>query len=281
MIVRSASFESGRTVWRFDGEAGDRDLPRDSLWVNGLLRTIPAPLEAVWLAAVIGPFARRLVLPLSVDETLGKALGALFGATIVGAADSTGGKRHSGVYGATLVRDSLDEHLAARSAISSTFAVSVEHDPDGPHPAPGGFRVVTNGGTFRRHLEPLDRVGELAALAVAAPILGIQDMTAFVCREELSGVDTRLLTDAMSVAGLRLELPLGAVSVKELGTLARQHPSPGTAFAALYARYRMFPAILADVFEGLKDHLASSGGKTIAVKVADYIARSARADTCE
>lgn len=273
MIVRPASLENGRTVWRADSEAGDRHLPRDSLWVDGLLRSIPAPLEALWLALVLGPFARRLIVPGAIDETLARSLGGLVGTQIVGAVRGAKAGMHSGDYGATLIRDSFDDHLAAREPMPATFPVAVQHDPEGLQAVPCGFRIVSNGGTFRRYLDPLDRVGELAALAMAAPVLGIRNMTAFLCCEEIAGLDTRLLVDVMSAAGLRLDLPLAKASVKELGILAKDHPSPEAAFGALYLRYRMFPAIIVEIYESLKAGLASGVEKPVSVQIAGHLAR--------
>ena len=270
MIVHPASLENGRTLWRIAGEPGDRVLPRDSLWVNGLLRSIPASLEALWLALVLGPFARRLVVPGSIDEALAGSLGALVGTPIAGDVRRADTGIHSGVYGATLVRDSFDDYLAARVPNPSTFPVAVEHELEG---TTRGFRVVANAGTFRRYLEPLDRVGELAALAMAAPVLGIQDITAFLCREELAGLDVELLIAVMRTAGVRLDLPLAQASVRELGILAKEHPSPMVAFGALYVRYRMFPAVMVEIYEDLKAGLVAGDGKPIPVRIAEYLAR--------
>jgi len=273
MIVHPASLEDGRTVWRVDGEAGDRDLPRDSLWVGGRLRSIPASLEALWLALVLGPFARRLVVPGSIDETLARNLDALIGTRIVGDVEDAGAERHSGDYGATLIRDSFDEHLAARESGPSTFPIAVQHDPEGVQAIPCGFRIVSNGGVYRRYLHPLDRVGELAASVMAAPVLGIGDMTAFLCCEELGGLDLRLLGEVMSSAGIRLDLPLAKTGVKELGRLAKDHPSPESAFGVLYARYRMFPAVIVDIYEDLKPGLVAAGaGRRASVQVAEHLA---------
>lgn len=275
MIVRPASLENGRTVWRADGEAGDRDLPRDSLWVDGLLRSIPASLEALWLALVLGPFARRLVVPGAIDETLARRLGDLIGTPIVGGVGGADAGMHSGDYRATLVRDSFDGHLAAREPLPPTFPVAVQHDPEGLQAVPCGFRIASNGGTYRRYLDPLDRVGELAALAMAAPVLGIRNVTAFLCREEFADLDIRLLIDVTGAAGIRLDLPLAKASVKELGILAKDHPSPEAAFGALYLRYRMFPAIIVEIYESLKAGLVSGVEKPVSVQIAGHLARGA------
>lgn len=269
MIVHPASLENGRTLWRIDGEPGDRVLPRDSLWVNGLMRSIPASLEALWLALVLGPFARRLVVPGSIDEALAGSIGALVGTPIVGDVGRVDAGIHSGAYGATLVRDSFDDYLAARIPNPSTFPVAVEHELEG---TPRGFRVVANAGSLRRYLDPLDRVGELAALVMAAPVIGIQEITAFPCCEELAGLDVELLIAVMRTAGVRLDLPLAQASVKELGILAKEHPSPTIAFGALYVRYRMFPAVIVEIYEDLKAELVVGDGKPIPVRIAEYLA---------
>jgi hypothetical protein len=110
-------------------------------------------------------------------------------------------------------------------------------------------------------------------LAMAAPVLGIQDITAFLCREEIAGLDVELLIAVMRTAGVRLDLPLAQASVRELGIQAKEHPSPTVAFGALYLRYRMFPAVMVEIYEDLKAGLVAGDGKPIPVRIAEYLAR--------
>jgi hypothetical protein len=272
MIVRRAELENGCTVWCAEGEPGDRDLPRTSLWINGLLRTIPPALEALWLTLTLGPFARRLVVPGVLDEPLAVSLSALAGVQIASAVGEAGAEMHSGTYGAVLARDSLDDYLAMRAGITSTFSLSASHDLEELQATHGSFRVVANAGTFRRCLDPFDRVGELAAAVMVAPLLRIGEITAFACREELAGLDVPLLTDAASRAGIRLNLPMAQVGVKALGALVNDSPSSTIAFSALYRRYRMFPAIIARIHEDMKAGLVAGNGDDVPARIAGYLA---------
>src|SRR5689334_12804148 len=201
MNVRPARYEHGRTVWQPDVEPGDTSPPRDSLWMEGYVRSISACLEAVWLALTFSPFAARLTVPGPISHDLCNCLSRLTGVPIIGSQLGDRKETTAGPFSATIVRDSFDDMLLKWAREPTTFVIASHHDLGGLHHRSLTLTALSNAGSLRRYAARFDCLGELAAAAMMAPSLGINTITALLCRDELGGIDDGALRDAFVQAG--------------------------------------------------------------------------------
>ncbi|GEP61432.1 hypothetical protein [Reyranella soli] len=258
MIVARASFEDGRTVWRFEVEAGDDSPSQPKLWIAGFLREIPGDIEALWLTLVLGPFAaERIVVPGAAPRRLCDRLETVFNIAVVTAGGLDSVKRDvDRRHRATLIRDPLDLAVAELLRERDHFAVEVSADSGLRASTMTTFGVACNAGVLRRSQRPLDRVGELGVLWLVAPMLALDRNTAFLCRDELGDIAPEVLRDLAGEVGISLRLPFAEANVALLPqVLLKLGLPPIVSFRGLWDRYRMYPELMSAIFSQMEPSL--------------------------
>jgi len=276
MIVASASFENGRTVWRFERESGDEFVPQSALWIDGQLHRISSEIETVWLALVLGPFAgKRIVVPGAATAELCGRLATMLGVAIEAAGEPLGQDDGDRLYRATLIRDPLDLSVAGMTRVPPHFAIGITSDAGqfGYTSTTSGF--ASNAGMLRRYRWPLDRVGELATLWMLGPTLSLRCTSGYLWREELGDLALDALVALAAALGVNLRLPfaqLGAPGVVHV--LLGLGMPPVACFHGLWHRYRMFPELMGSVFEQMSPFLGSEYLHDPVSRISAYMARS-------
>lgn len=273
MIVAPASFDGNRTVWRLEAEADEAAAPQPSLWIDGFVRPLPANVEATWLALALAPLApRRIVLPGIVPAGLRLSLEALVRIAVI-AEDGQDAAMAPAHLRAALIRDPLDLFLSTLVRVPAGVVIESLSDPPAVGGMPAFGRIVSNAGTLRRHRRQIDGLGELAALLMVAPALGLQSLTSFLCREELGDTDAVELSRVARMANIDLLFPLADVSVLTLADITLQLGIPALAsFRSLWARYRMSPDVVAENYRILEAQLPAGSSGDPEIRMARRLA---------
>jgi hypothetical protein len=268
MKVAPASFEQGRTVWHVEREPDDGPLPQRTIWIDGYVRRLSTGIETVWLAMTLAGFAaKRIVVPGGAAVALLQKLSDLLGMTVEGSGEV---REHAGerLYGATLVRDSMDHSVACLMGNTAHFSIAVPADVGRTDRTAPSIHIGSNAGFLRRFHDPLDRCGDVATLLMLGPTLALQRVTALVCSEECGAIGPDAMAGIADEVGLALELPFARKSVQTLpGVLMALGVPPEISFQALWERYRMFPSIMGTIYLALRSSLGDDGGETEARRV--------------
>jgi hypothetical protein len=276
MIVAPASFEGSRTVWNFEAEPGDRVVPQSALWIDGFIRQRSGGIETLWLALALGPYAdKRIIVPGTATRPLCDRLEALLGIAVVAANGPVDRDISGRTYGATLIRDPLDVSIAGLLREPDHFAFGVAADTGQIGSASTASHIGCNAGVLRRSRQPLDRVGELVALWMLGPMLSLQRVTGFLCREELGGVSLDALMELAAEVGITLRLPFAGMSVPRLAhALMELALPPAACFRGLWDRYRMFPELMGPIFRGMRPRLGKDDPDNPILRICEYMAGS-------
>lgn len=277
MRVGPASFENGRTVWQIEREPGDDRVPQRTIWIDGYLRRISSEIETVWLAMALANFAaERIVVPGTAASGLLQRLSSLLGVAVEGpGASSTQAQRPAGerLYGATLVRDSMDHTVACLTGSMAHFSIAVPVDIGRTDKTAPSIHIGSNAGFLRRLQDPLDRCGDVATILMLGPTLALRSVTGFVCSEECGAIGPDAMVAIADDVGLTLELPFARKSVQTLpDVLAELGLPPEVSFQALWERYRMLPSVMGPLYRALRPSLRNDVGEIEARKVCEIMA---------
>lgn len=270
MIVSPAAYEDGRTIWRLEPEPGDIEPSRSTLWIEGFVRPISPTTETVWLALALQPFARhRLIVPTIGSARLGEAIGEILGIAVTGR-EGREEEPSQGEFSAVLVRDPMDLFVSQLARSPASHTIEIVASPAGISAGTRALRIASNAGALRREVRLLDRLGELASSIMLAPTLCLRSLDSFACREEMADVDPASLLRLCAMAGVRLSLPFGGTSVRNLGRHAVSLGIPPiVAFRSLWNRYRTAPEVLAELYRQLAPSLGASEADSPALRVSE------------
>lgn len=280
MRVGPASFENGRTVWQIEREPGDDRVPQRTLWIDGCLRRMSSEIETVWLAMALANFAaERIVVPGTAASGLLQRLSSLLGVAVEGPRQgSTQAQQSAGerLYGAALVRDSIDRTMACLTGRMAHFTIAVPVDVGRTDGRVSAMQIGSNAGFLRRFRDPLDRCGDVATILMLGPTLALRRVTGFVCAEEFGVIDPDTMLAIADDVGLTLELPCARKSVLTLpDVLAELGVPPEVSFQALWERYRMLPSVMGPIYRALQPSLRDDVGEREARKVCEIMAHAA------
>jgi hypothetical protein len=275
VIVKTATFKEGRTIWRFETERADDVVPQNRLWIDGYFRAISPKNEAAWLSMTLAPFVHsHLVLPGPVPTALRERLETVFGFSILADESATSDRPDDGKFSATMIRDEVDVIFSRQLRSGSQMTVWVGSDPRGVRFDTMEPRIVSNGGQLRRGYRMLDGIGELGVLWMLCPTVSVSCLVSFLCRDEIGGINPEDLVGLAAQFGIELHLPFAGVEAAALGRVMTDFGIPPvTTFRCLWDRYKTNAAVMTKIYRDLHPRLATSGISDASVRICDAMAK--------
>ncbi|MBI4921061.1 MAG: hypothetical protein HY834_04880 [Devosia nanyangense] len=224
MKVHAHTLVDTRTEWQIEPGDSDAHPGVGSLWIEGLIKTIPSPdLFALLMTALVGiRTPQQLQLPYPISPELVAPLKQLFKHSFeIGPIGEKPVSARGRQVTAVLIRDEIDVLWAESVFDDDVVRVAVGHDALALGRISTNHALITNAGMIARRLDSASSIGELAAIVAMAPVYDIAHLIAFTTREEFGGVDGEKFGRAASLAGVHVVTPFSVMSADQAIGLAQ------------------------------------------------------------